>query len=244
MTKRDIMSTTKNQDGETPANSGESLRNESQELKLDLLPCPFCGKPPDETRIGQGPGLMLNCRTEGCVGPYASDYDGDGVVKLWNTRAEDVNALRARIVELEQEVLNLKDPYRSWASKYECYLDFQAWATRWCAAKPQTFADGYCEHCSALSYSLTRALESTGVPTGEDGWQQSYGPNKVKALAAHESSLRQLLVAMEEGTPDDIQRLRKRAEGFLEFHARVYRALNAKAQEAALIPSSAQPKEK
>jgi len=101
------------------------------------------------------------------------------------------------------------------------------------AAKPKTYADGYCAYCSNLSYSLTRALESTGVPTGADGWQQSYGPNQVKALADHETSLRRLLLALENGEKEKITTEVQRAEHLLKLHSAVYHRLIAKAQEKA-----------
>lgn len=99
----------------------------------------------------------------------------------------------------------------------------------------KTFADGYCEQCSRLSYPLTKALEKTGVPTGAENWQRSYGPNKVKALDDYHTALRRLLIAMDEEKPEDVQREKERAEFYLEFHARIARALTAQAQTEASV---------
>src|ERR1041385_5612008 len=68
----------------------------------------------------------------------------------------------------------------------------------------QVYADGFCAQCSELARPLTRALESTGVPTGEAGWQQSYGPNKVRAFYDLETCLRQLLFAIEDGKHEKV----------------------------------------
>lgn len=65
---------------------------ELERQDVELLPCPFCGKPPDQTQIGQGEGLMLNCRTEGCIGPYDSGYGRAEIIRRWNTRSTAVNA--------------------------------------------------------------------------------------------------------------------------------------------------------
>lgn len=93
------------------------------------------------------------------------------------------------------------------------------------------YADGFCARCSELTYPLTRALEKTGVPTGADNWQQTYGPNKVRALADLETCLRRLLFALEEGKPEDIKERIQRANHYIEFHAEVRRRLTALAQE-------------
>lgn len=102
-------------------------------------------------------------------------------------------------------------------------------------AELRTFADGYCEQCSELSYALTRALEKTGVPTGETDWQRNYGPNKVRELDDYKDCLRRLLNAMEdpESKQEDITQTRERAEFYFEFHRRVRQALTAKAQAIA-----------
>ena len=94
----------------------------------------------------------------------------------------------------------------------------------------QIYADGFCARCSELAYPLTRALEATGVPTGEKNWQQSYGPNKVKALSDHESNLRRLLNALEDGKPEVIKERIDAAQFSIEFHAEVRRRLTALAQ--------------
>lgn len=100
--------------------------------------------------------------------------------------------------------------------------------------QPPTYADGYCAYCSELSRPLTRALESTGVPTGEKDWQQTYGPNKVRALADYHTCLQRLLSALETGKPEDVQRERQRAEGYLATHGAIYRRLNTEAQKRSL----------
>jgi hypothetical protein len=99
------------------------------------------------------------------------------------------------------------------------------------SAGPTIYADGFCERCSNFAYPLTRALEATGVPTGEANWQQTYGPKKVKAMDDHESCLRRLLLAMEEGTPDDVATCVQRAQFSIEFHASIRRKLTAQAQQ-------------
>lgn len=93
------------------------------------------------------------------------------------------------------------------------------------------YADGFCARCSELAYPLTRALEKTGVPTGADNWQQTYGPNKVRALADLETCLRRLLFALEQGKPEEIKERITRANHYIEFHAEVRRRLTALAQE-------------
>lgn len=95
----------------------------------------------------------------------------------------------------------------------------------------KVYADGYCARCSELAYPLTRALEKTGVPTGADNWQQTYGPNKVRALADLETCLRQLLFALEKGEPKEIKSRIEWANHYIEFHAAVRRRLTALAQE-------------
>lgn len=98
-------------------------------------------------------------------------------------------------------------------------------------AEQTIYADGFCARCSELAYPLTRALEATGVPTGENSWQQTYGPNMVRALADFESCLRRLLNALDEGKPEEIEDRIQWAKHFIEFHAAVRRRLTAKAQE-------------
>lgn len=128
---------------------------------------------------------------------------------------------------------------------------FEAWNSRAPVVAPQetVYADGYCARCSELAYPLTRALEATGVPTGADNWQQTYGPNKVRALADFESELRRLLLALETGTPEDIKSRVEWANHRIEFHAAVRRRLTALAQgrepepEPASSPSSPVPPE-
>jgi len=101
--------------------------------------------------------------------------------------------------------------------------------------------DGYCEQCSAVSYPLTRALAETGVPTGAENWQGTYGKNKVRALADDHTSLRRLLYALERGDKDAIALEQQRAEGYIAVHAALYRNLSKAAQEAALLAESAPP---
>lgn len=53
-----------------------------------LLPCPFCGKSPIAFGSGERQrGLMIECATEGCVGPHVSYYDRETAVLRWNHRA-------------------------------------------------------------------------------------------------------------------------------------------------------------
>jgi hypothetical protein len=53
-----------------------------------LLPCPFCGKQPETEGSGEnGRGLMIECATPNCVGPYTSYYDHQSARNAWNTRA-------------------------------------------------------------------------------------------------------------------------------------------------------------
>lgn len=113
--------------------------------------------------------------------------------------------------------------------------------------EPQIYADGFCARCSELAYPLTRALERTGVPTGADNWQRSYGPNKVRALADFEHCFRRLMNALEEGDSNEIASRISRAKQLIEYHAEVRRRLTAAAQQAnevAAAPSPADKKEK
>lgn len=53
----------------------------------ELLPCPFCGKAPISFPSGGGAGVMVQCVTNGCVGPHVS-YRGEGLAaRVWNTRS-------------------------------------------------------------------------------------------------------------------------------------------------------------
>ncbi len=52
-----------------------------------ILPCPFCGRPPETQASGEGGrGLMIDCVTRGCVNPHTSYYDHESAVRAWNTR--------------------------------------------------------------------------------------------------------------------------------------------------------------
>lgn len=93
------------------------------------------------------------------------------------------------------------------------------------------YADGYCARCSELTYPLTKALEKIGVPTGADNWQQTHGPNKVRALADLETCLRRLLFALEKGDAKEIEDRIQRANHYIEFHAAIRRRLTALAQQ-------------
>lgn len=66
----------------------------------ELLPCPFCGKAPHTIPSGEGgKGLMIDCFTEGCVGPHTSYYNHATAIRVWNTRAI---AQDARTLETER----------------------------------------------------------------------------------------------------------------------------------------------
>lgn len=52
-----------------------------------LLPCPFCGRPPETQGSGESQrGLMIDCATPGCVNPHVSYYDHETARRVWNTR--------------------------------------------------------------------------------------------------------------------------------------------------------------
>lgn len=58
------------------------------DAKLTLEPCPFCGQPPIHFGSGEGGrGLMIECKTPGCVNPHVSYYDHDAAINAWNRRA-------------------------------------------------------------------------------------------------------------------------------------------------------------
>lgn len=152
------------------------------------------------------------------------------------TCAEDMNRRlrRANILKTaERQDQQLKD----WANRVRQVADGLYIAAPPAIPQPseqlKVYADGYCVRCSELAYPLTRALEKTGVPTGEDNWQQTYGPNRVRALADLETSLRRLLSALNEGKPERIKSEISRADHYIEFHAQVRRRLTASAQAAA-----------
>jgi hypothetical protein len=54
-----------------------------------LLPCPFCGRPPELDPLGfiTDDNHFLGCMTEKCVAPYITDMDVPHCIGLWNTRA-------------------------------------------------------------------------------------------------------------------------------------------------------------
>ncbi len=52
-----------------------------------ILPCPFCGKPPETQQGGEGGrGLMIDCITPNCVNPHVSYYDHASAIAVWNRR--------------------------------------------------------------------------------------------------------------------------------------------------------------
>lgn len=109
--------------------------------------------------------------------------------------------------------------------------------------EPTTYADGYCAHCSELAYPLTRALEATGVPTGAERWQQTYGPNNVKSLADADTSLRRILNLLDDPktTAAALKVEVERAQGYLKFHAEVRRRLTAEWQQREYEKERANP---
>lgn len=57
-------------------------------MKGEILPCPFCGKPPITMPSGEaGRGLMIECVTSGCVGPHTSWVPPQSAIAAWNRRA-------------------------------------------------------------------------------------------------------------------------------------------------------------
>lgn len=55
--------------------------------RLGILPCPFCGLQPITIASGEsGRGLMIECVTNGCVGPSTSWYSHSMAVLCWNRR--------------------------------------------------------------------------------------------------------------------------------------------------------------
>jgi hypothetical protein len=52
-----------------------------------ILPCPFCGRPPEIFGSGEGQkGLMIECITPHCVNPHVSYYNHDAARTVWNRR--------------------------------------------------------------------------------------------------------------------------------------------------------------
>lgn len=56
----------------------------------EILPCPFCGKPPkvNGAVIGFGrPGHIIRCENDDCFGPATTARPLEDAVAQWNTRA-------------------------------------------------------------------------------------------------------------------------------------------------------------
>lgn len=52
-----------------------------------IMPCPFCGKPPEVMTSGErSKGLMVCCITENCPNPSTSYYDHETTIAVWNQR--------------------------------------------------------------------------------------------------------------------------------------------------------------
>lgn len=53
-----------------------------------LLPCPFCGQPPETRESGvDGTGLMIFCISDDCPNPHTSYYSHAATRRVWNRRA-------------------------------------------------------------------------------------------------------------------------------------------------------------
>lgn len=54
-----------------------------------VKPCPFCGQPPEVEEFETRPGHMIQCMTDGCVGPHCSYITWASALAVWNRRAGD-----------------------------------------------------------------------------------------------------------------------------------------------------------
>ena len=57
------------------------------EPKMELMPCPFCGAIPIAFPSGmRDEGLMIQCMTDGCLGPHCSYIPPTEAIAAWNRR--------------------------------------------------------------------------------------------------------------------------------------------------------------
>jgi hypothetical protein len=57
-------------------------------VREELLPCPFCGKPPHVEMTGfHLNGRTIRCETDDCMGPHTTAACEDDATIQWNTRA-------------------------------------------------------------------------------------------------------------------------------------------------------------
>lgn len=197
---------------------------ETNQPTLDQL-CPWCAKPP-EVHSKNNLGIRyLGCPTRSCMGRNL----GFIIDHLWNTRVLVASAARIgpHVFESALDAKGNVCQFCPFSKDHHIHVPVAAPVVD----HQVIYADGFCARCSELAYPLTRALEKTGVPTGEANWQQTYGPNKVRALDGLETCLRRLLNALEEGKPEEIKSRIGWAKFYIEFHAEVRRRLTALAQE-------------
>lgn len=77
----------------------------------DILPCPFCGKPPFVEPTGfHGGGRTIRCEADDCMGPHTTAACVDDAVFQWNKR--------------DPSMLDTLRLSRDWMDKHDQLLGF------------------------------------------------------------------------------------------------------------------------
>lgn len=68
--------------------SNMDKHNYAAKYKDRILPCPFCGHPPEVWGSGdEERGLMIHCVADHCPNPSTSYYEHETTLAVWNRRA-------------------------------------------------------------------------------------------------------------------------------------------------------------